>query len=98
MTAIKMALVAALLAHIRAQDAELARLRDALAALVGNYDDDGRFVFDGKFVVGYRDWFPDNMGQEGCTYCDYEWETGQPERHAPNCPIAAARRALEGGA
>lgn len=75
-----------LLAHIRAQDAANARLRDALAAVVG------------PGAVGYRDWFPDDMGRDGCTYCDYEWETGQPERHADDCPVAAARALLDGGA
>ena len=68
-----------------ALEAENARLREALAALVG------------PGVVGYRDWFPDDMGLDGCTYCDYEWETGQPERHAPDCPVAAARALLDGG-
>lgn len=78
-----------LLAHIRAQDTANARLRDALAAVVGAK----------KMGVpdGYISAYPDEIDRF-CTYCFTAWKMGEPERHAPDCPIAAARRALEGGA
>ena len=46
---------------------------------------------------GYIGVYPDETDRY-CTYCLTSWRHGEPERHAPDCPIAAARRALEGGA
>jgi hypothetical protein len=80
--------IPALLAHIRAQDAELARLRDALAALVSTRDDDGSETW---FVKAPQ-------GGVRCICCGEDFAYVGKFHHAPDCPIAAARRALEGGA
>jgi len=64
--------------------ARVSTLEAALAALVG------------PGAVGYHDWFPDQKNRDGCTYCSYEWEADQPERHASDCPVAIAQHALKG--
>jgi len=70
--------------------AENARLRAAVVALV---DAEAHGIPGGYIGV-------DPSGEthdRHCTYCYTSWQLGEPERHAPDCPIAAARRALEGG-
>ncbi len=76
-----------LLAHIRAQDAENARLRDALAALV---DAEAHGTPGGYIGV-------DPSGEthdRHCTYCYTFWRMGEPERHDDDCPVAVARALL----
>ena len=80
-----------LLDHADAQDAELARLRDALAALV---DAEAHGTPGGYIGV-------DPSGEthdRHCTYCYTSWQLGEPERHDTDCPIASARRVLDGSA
>jgi hypothetical protein len=71
------------LAEFDAARARIAALEAALRALVG------------PGAVGYHDWFPDQKNRDGCTYCSYEWEADLSERHAPDCPVAAALALLE---
>jgi hypothetical protein len=81
--------IPALLAHIRAQDAALARLRDALAALV---DAEAHGTPGGYIGV-------DTGGEthdRHCTYCYTFWRMGEPERHDDDCPVAVARALLDG--
>ena len=77
--------IPALLAHIRAQDAANARLRDALAALVGDEGDEP--------------WIVETLlGSVECVYCGADASDDPPYTHEPDCPIAAARALLDGGA
>lgn len=69
--------------------AEVARLRAAVVALV---DAEAHGI-----PGGYINMYPDETDRY-CTYCFTSWRMGEPERHDDDCPIAAARRALEGGA
>ena len=74
-----------LLARIHAQDAELARLRDALAAVCEEATRTGD---------------PHSLIHQ-CAFCGKVSQYVKDPRtivHAPDCPVAAARRALEGGA
>lgn len=76
---------------VEARDAEIARLRDALGALV---DAEAHGTPGGYIGV-------DPSGEthdRHCTYCYTSWQLGEPERHAPDCPVATARALLEGGA
>jgi hypothetical protein len=80
--------IPALLAHADALAAENARLGDALAELV---DAEAHGTPGGYIGV-------DPSGEthdRHCTYCYTSWQLGEPERHAPDCPIAAGRRAEE---
>jgi len=72
-----------------AAEAEVARLRAAVVALV---DAEAHGI-----PGGYINMYPDETDRY-CTYCFTSWRMGEPERHDDDCPIAAARRALEGGA
>ena len=69
----------------RAQDAELARLRDALAAVCEEATRTGD---------------PHNLIHQ-CAFCGKVSQYVKDPRtivHAPDCPVAAARALLEGGA
>jgi hypothetical protein len=72
-----------------ALEAENARLREALGALV---DAETHGIPSGYIGV-----YPDETDRY-CTYCLTSWRMGEPERHDDDCPIAAARELLEGGA
>ena len=68
-----------------------ARLGDALAALV---DAEAHGTPGGYIGV-------DPSGEthdRHCTYCYTSWQLGEPERHDTDCPIASARRVLDGSA
>lgn len=76
--------IPALLAHIRAQDAANARLRDALEAMV---DAEAHGIPGGYIGV-------DPSGETNdrhCTYCYTSWRYDEPERHDDDCPVAVAR-------
>jgi hypothetical protein len=77
--------IPALLAHADALAAENARLRDALAALVSTRDDDGS-----------EPWFVKApQGGVRCICCGEDFAYVGKFHHAPDCPIAAAKRALD---
>ncbi len=83
--------IPALLAHADALAAENDALRDALAALV---DAEAHGTPGGYIGV-------DPSGEtydRHCTYCYTSWQLGEPERHDTDCPIASARRVLDGSA
>ena len=67
-------------ALIAALEAEVERLREALAPFA---------VDNGPFMELRR-----SMGCE-CRICEIDWEYGEPDRHADNCPVTIARKALE---
>ena len=74
-----------LLDHADAQDAELARLRDALAAVCEEATRTGD---------------PHNLIHQ-CAFCGKVSQYVKDPRtivHAPDCPVAAARALLDGGA
>mgnify|MGYP000981247154 CR=1 FL=1 len=74
------------LAQADALAAENARLREALAALVSTRDDDGS-----------EPWFVKApQGGVRCICCGEDFAYVGKFHHAPDCPIAAARRALDG--
>lgn len=76
--------IPALLAHIRAQDAANARLRGALAAVVGDEGDEP--------------WIVETLlGSVECVYCGADASGDPPYTHEPDCPIAAARTLLDLG-